>query len=214
MICTTMCLITPTLDISFEKSYDFINSKPKKGDYMKKLTLCIVLLLISVPLSAGILGLSAGITGGIENWKISTEDAETQSLKAVGLTASFSPPIIPLGIRGDIEYAWKDVETPIGDVKLSDIFILLAIQYSISPPIVPASLYVGAGYEISTIGTDYSEYLGAESSLTDNGFLVYGGLNLSLGLFAVFAETGYGMIFAEDENYTHIPIRGGIKISI
>lgn len=181
---------------------------------MKKFALCTILLLLSIPLSAGILGLSAGITGGVENWKLDAEGEETQTLKAVGLTASFSPPIIPVGIRGDIEYAWTDVETPVGEVKLSDVFILLAIQYSISPPLVPASLYVGAGYEISTIGTDYSEYLGNESSLTDSGFLVYGGLNLSLGLFAVFAETGYGMIFADDANYTHIPLRGGIKISI
>ncbi len=181
---------------------------------MKNFFLCLILLFVSIPLFAGILGLSAGITGGVENWKLDAEGAESQSLKAVGLTATFSPPIIPVGIRGDIEYAWKDVETPIGDVKLSDVFILIGIQYSIAPPIVPLSLYVGAGYEISTIGTDYSEYLGAENSLTDNGFLVYGGLNLSVGLFAVFAETGYGMIFTEDDNYTHIPLRGGVKISI
>jgi hypothetical protein len=181
---------------------------------MKKFALCSILLLLSVPLSAGILGLSAGITGGVENWKLDAEGAETQSLKAIGLTATFSPPIIPVGFRGDIEYAWKSVETPVGDVNLSDIFILLAIQYSIAPPLSPASLYVGAGYEVSTIGSDYSEYLGDEGSLTDSGFLVYAGVNLSLGLFAVFAETGYGMIFAEDENYTHIPIRGGIKLSI
>ena len=181
---------------------------------MKKFVLCSILLLLSIPLSAGILGLEAGITGGVENWKLDAEGAETQTLKAIGLTATFSPPIIPIGIRGDIEYAWKDVETPVGDIKLSDVFILIAIQYSISPPVVPASLYVGAGYELSTIGTDYSEYLGAESSITDNGFLVYGGLNLSLGLFAVFAETGYGMIFADEDNYTHIPVRGGIKLSI
>jgi hypothetical protein len=181
---------------------------------MKKFVLCSILLLVSIPLSAGILGLEAGIMGGVENWKLDAEGEETQSLKAIGLTASFSPPIIPVGIRGDIEYAWKDVETPAGDIKLSDVFILLAIQYSISPPVVPLSLYLGGGYEMSTIGTDYSEYLGAEGSLTDSGFLVYGGLNLSLGLFAVFAETGYGMIFADDDNYTHIPIRGGIKISI
>lgn len=181
---------------------------------MKKFTLCALLLLLSVPLSAGILGLEAGITGGVENWKLDAEGAETQSLKAIGLTVTFSPPIIPVGIRGDIEYAWKDVETPVGDIKLSDAFILIAIQYSISPPVIPLSLYLGGGYEISTIGTDYSEYLGSESSITDSGFLVYGGLNLSLGLFAVFAETGYGMIFADEDNYTHIPIRGGIKISI
>ncbi|MBN1695488.1 hypothetical protein JW879_08830 [candidate division WOR-3 bacterium] len=181
---------------------------------MKKLALCAILLLLSVPLSAGILGLEAGITGGVENWKLDAEGEENQSLKAIGLTASFSPPIIPVGIRGDIEYAWKDVETPAGGIKLSDIFILIAVQYSISPPLVPLSLYLGGGYEISTIGTDYGEYLGADGSITDSGFLVYGGLNLSLGLFAVFAETGYGMIFADDANYTHIPIRGGIKISI
>jgi len=181
---------------------------------MKKFVLCAILLFLSVPLFAGILGLEAGITGGVENWKLDAEGEETETLKAIGLTAAFSPPIIPVGLRGNIEYAWKDVETPAGDIKLSDVFILIAVQYSISPPLVPLSLYLGGGYEMSTIGTDYSEYLGAEGSITDSGFLVYGGLNLSLGLFAVFAETGYGMIFADENNYTHIPIRGGIKLSI
>ena len=90
---------------------------------------------------------------------------------------------------------------------------MVGLEYSIAPPLSPASLYVGVGYEISTIGSDYADYIG-EGSLTDNGFLVYGGLNMSLGLFAVFAETGYGIIFSDDANYTHIPLRGGIKVSI
>lgn len=182
---------------------------------MKKFALCFMLLLVGIPLSAGILGLEAGITGGVEQWKLDVEGAETQSLTAVGVTASFSPPIIPVGIRGDIEYAWTTVEIEgVGEYKLSDVFILIGLEYSISPPIIPLSLYLGAGYEISTIGSDYSEYLWNQSSLTDNGFLLYGGLNLNAGLFAVFAEAGYGKIFAEDNNYTHIPIRGGIKLSI
>lgn len=180
---------------------------------MKKLVLCIMFLLLSIPLSAGILGLSAGITGGVENWKMDVEGAESQSLTSIGVTASFSPPIIPLGVRGQLEYAWTDVETPVGELKLSDVFLMIGVEYSIAPPLSPASLYVGLGYEISTIGSDYVDYIG-EGSLTDNGFLIYGGLNMSLGLFAVFAETGYGMIFSEDANYTHIPLRGGIKVSI
>jgi len=180
---------------------------------MKKLVLCIMLLVLSMPLSAGILGLSAGITGGVENWKMDVEGAESQSLTSIGLTASFSPPIIPLGVRGQLEYAWTDVETPVGELKLSDVFLMVGLEYSIAPPLSPASLYVGVGYEISTIGSDYADYIG-EGSLTDNGFLIYGGLNMSLGLFAVFAETGYGIIFSDDANYTHIPLRGGIKVSI
>ncbi len=180
---------------------------------MKKFVLCVMLLLLSIPLSAGILGLSAGITGGVENWKMDVEGAESQSLTSIGLTASFSPPIIPLGVRGQLEYAWTDVETPVGELKLSDVFLMVGLEYSIAPPLSPASLYVGVGYEISTIGSDYADYIG-EGSLTDNGFLIYGGLNMSLGLFAVFAETGYGIIFSDDANYTHIPLRGGIKVSI
>jgi hypothetical protein len=187
-------------------------SNAKGGYIMKKFALCFILLLVSLPLSAGILGLSAGVTGGIENWKLDVEGEETQSLNAVGLTATFSPPIIPLSIRGDVEYAWTNVETPAGDVKLSDVFILLGLEYSIAPPFFPLSLYIGAGYEISTIGGEYLDYLDYEEA-TDNGFLIYGGLNLSLGPLGVFAETGYGTIFAEEGNITHVPIRGGIKIS-
>jgi hypothetical protein len=182
---------------------------------MKKLVLCIIFLLLSIPLSAGILGLSAGITGGVENWKMDIEGAESQSLTSIGVTASFSPPIIPLGVRGQLEYAWTDVETPIGEVKLSDVFLMIGVEYSIAPPLSPASLYIGLGYEMSTIGSEYAEYLTeSPNSLTDNGFLLYGGVNMSLGLFAVFAETGYGIIFSDEANYTHIPLRGGIKVSI
>jgi len=181
---------------------------------MRKFVLCVMLLLLSIPLSAGILGLSAGITGGVENWKMDVEGAESQSLTSIGLTASFSPPIIPLGVRGQLEYAWTNVETPVGELKLSDVFLMVGLEYSIAPPLSPASFYVGAGYEMSTIGSEYAEYLVEGESLTDNGFLIYGGLNMSLGLFAVFAETGYGIIFSDDANYTHIPLRGGIKVSI
>jgi len=192
----------------------FFTKKAKKEAFMRKFVLCVMLLLLSIPLSAGILGLSAGITGGVENWKMDVEGAESQSLTSIGLTASFSPPIIPLGVRGQLEYAWTNVETPVGELKLSDVFLMVGLEYSIAPPLSPASFYVGAGYEMSTIGSEYAEYLVEGESLTDNGFLIYGGLNMSLGLFAVFAETGYGIIFSDDANYTHIPLRGGIKVSI
>ena len=171
---------------------------------MKKFALCIVLLLVSIPLSAGILGISAGATGGVELWKINTEGAATQTFTAVGVTATLSPPFIPVGIRGGFEYAWKSYSD---DTKLSDIIILLGIEHSIAPPLFPASLYLGIGGEMSTVGN------GQDESVTDFGVLVYGGINLSMGMMAVFAETGYGIIFA-DPTYTHIPIRGGIKVSI
>ncbi len=169
---------------------------------MKKFALCLILLLVSVPLSAGILGLSAGITGGVELWN--TEGSGTQTFTGIGLTATISPPILPISIRGGLEYAWKSYP---GDVKLTDIIILLGLERSIAPPFSPASLYLGIGGEMSTVGN------GQDESVTDFGFLIYGGINLSMGMMAVFAETGYGMIFA-DPNYTHIPIRGGIKVSI
>lgn len=170
---------------------------------MKKFTLCTILLLVSIPLFAGILGLSAGITGGVEMWKVNTEGAETQTFTGIGLTATISPPFLPIGIRGDLEYAWKSYP---GDIKLTDIIILLGLERSIAPPLSPVSAYFGLGGEMSTLDN------GSES-ITDYGFLVYGGINLSLGMMAVFAETGYGIIFA-DPIYTHIPIRGGIKASL
>lgn len=171
---------------------------------MKKLVLCIIILLVSIPLSAGILGLSAGITGGVEMWKVNTEGAETQTFTGIGFTATVSPPFLPIGIRGGLEYAWKSYP---GDVKLSDIIILLGLERSIAPPLSPASLYLGIGGEMSTVDN------GLVEPETDFGVLFYAGINLSMGMTAVFAETGYGFIFA-DPTYTHIPIRGGIKVSI
>ncbi len=189
---------------------------------MKKFVLCIILLLISVPLSAGIFGLSAGATGGVERWKVNVEDSEEaadmQTYPAIGLTATFSPPILPVGIRGSIEYAWKSQtqETVLGDLttEISLVFVLIGLEYSIAPPLSPASLYVGAGYEMATISTSMSGIIHASSSSTDSGVLFYTGTNLNMGLIAIFAETGYGIIFMEGGNITHIPIRGGIKVSI
>lgn len=189
---------------------------------MKKFALCIILLLISVPLSAGILGLSAGGTGGVEMWNLYVDDTEEegdmQTYPAIGLTATFSPPIIPIGLRGSIEYAWKSKtqETVIGDLttEISLVFVLIGLEYSISPPLSPASLYAGAGFEIATTSTSMSGIIHSSSSSTDHGFLVYTGTNFNMGLIGVFAETGYGIIFMEDGHITHIPIRGGIKISI
>jgi hypothetical protein len=173
---------------------------------MKKLALCLILFLVSVPLSAGILGLSAGITGGVEMWDPNTEGSETQTFTGIGLTATISPPFIPINIRGDLEYAWKSYTDE--DVKISDIFILLGLERSIAPPLSPLSLYLGLGGEMSILDNGDGE------SMTDYGFLIYGGINLNVGLMAVFAETGYGMIFMDRGNLTHIPIRGGIKVSL
>jgi hypothetical protein len=191
---------------------------------MKKLALCTVLMLISVPLFAGILGLSAGATGGVEMWQIKLDEAEEagdmQNYPAIGLTADFSPPIIPIGVRGSIEYAWKSEKTTIpvyGDIttSISLLFVLIGLEYSVAPPLSPASLYFGAGYEIATISTSMTGGpLDTDVSETDSGVLFYTGTNLNIGLIAVFAETGYGIIFMEGGNIIHIPIRGGIKVSI
>jgi hypothetical protein len=182
---------------------------------MKRFVLCTLLLLVSISVSAGPLGLSAGLTGGAELWAWDVENAEAEALPAIGLTASFSPPFLPIGIRGNIEYAWKNVETPLGDLNLFDLFILLGLEYYIEPPIIPASLYIGAGLEISTIGGEFVEIEGLGTSTTGSGLLVYGGVNLSLGMLAVFGEIGYGKISVEHEvlnlNHKHVPLRAGIK---
>ena len=71
------------------------------------------------------------------------------------------------------------------------------------------------GVEMSTVETSIEGIAGG--SMTDYGVLFYAGASFTMGLVGVFAETGYGIIFVEDETpttITHIPIRGGIKVSI
>ncbi len=180
---------------------------------MRKFALCAVLLLVGVPLFAGVLGLSVGATGGVELWKINIEDIEleTETYLAIGLTVTFSPPFIPVGIRGGFEYAWQTEETPLADITYTEILILLGMEYSIAPPFSPLSFYAGMGPEISISG---ASAMGMSYSETHYGVLFYGGLNFSMGLIGIFAETGYGIIFYEEATHTHIPIRGGIKIGI
>jgi len=176
---------------------------------MRKIFPCIILLLVSI-------SLSAGATGGIEMWTV--EEVGTETFPAIGINATFSPLIIPIGIRGGIEYSWKHEEDVpvIGDVSTSIFFILLGLEYYISPPLSPVSFYIGSGAEIITIsGSSSGSITGDYSySSTKFGFLVYTGVSFDMGLMGFFAETGYGTVFAEDANITHIPIRGGIKVNI
>lgn len=171
---------------------------------MKKVIFCLALLLVSTPLFAGVMGLGIGLHGGVEMMISSEEDAETQNFMAIGGALDFSLPGIPIGLRGDFDYAWKTIE----DVKYTSMIILLAGQYNVVLPGAPMSFYLGAGGQMamsSAEGTD---------SETDFGFLGYAGANYSMGMMAIFAEVGYGMIFTDPSSTTNIPIRGGIKFSL
>ncbi len=172
---------------------------------MKKFTLCVVLLLVSTPLYAGVSGLSIGATGGAEMLKINAPGAEHQTFTGIGLAATISPSASPISYRGGLEYAWKSYPD---NTKFYDIFILLGIEHYITPPLLSTSFHFGIGAEISTFGN------GKNKSVTDFGVLVYGGINLGMGMMAVFVETGYGILFADLTTYTHTPIRGGIKVSL
>lgn len=176
---------------------------------MKKLMFCLVLLFVSMPLLAGMMGIGVGVHGGVEMMVPDGED--TEIFPAIGGALDFSLPGIPIGLRGDFEYAWKTID----DVKVTDIIILLGPQFNLVLPGAPMSFYVGAGGQLAMSSYDYP---GAEGA-TDFGFLAYAGANYSMGMIGIFAEVGYGMIFSEDEemeipNLTNIPIRGGIKFSL
>jgi hypothetical protein len=196
-----------------------VNYKTKKGGYMKKLALYTVLLIASVSLYARPLGLAVGVTGGIE--RLTWEGGGTDNLTAIGLTATFSPPVLPLGIRAGLEYAWKnydyygDTTNVTSSATFYDFSLFLGIEYYIALPLSPLSFYVGAGFESSRFGGEIFEIAGLlepGESVTKNGFLIYGGVNLNVGMITVFAESGYGRIFYEVWN-AHLPLRGGIKVS-
>lgn len=170
---------------------------------MKKLIFCLVLLLVSTPLFAGVMGLGVGVHGGIDMMISSEEDAETQNFTAIGGALDFSLPGIPIGLRGDFDYAWKSIAGNTATAKI----ILLAGQYNVVLPGAPMSFYLGAGGQMA-MGDD-----GAGNTSTDFGFLGYAGANYNMGMMGLFAEVGYGMIFT-DPSTTNIPIRGGIKFSL
>jgi len=177
---------------------------------MRKLAFCLVLLFVSTSLLAGPMGIGIGIHGGIEMMISSAEDAETETYPAIGAALDFSLPGIPIGLRGDFEYAWKSYDVPfIGEYKATNMIILLAGQYNVVLPGAPMSFYLGAGGQMVMSSTDIE---GSEGD-TNFGFLAYGGANYNMGSIGIFAEVGYGMIFS-DPSGTNIPIRGGIKFSL
>ena len=177
---------------------------------MKKLIFCLVLLLVSTPLFAGVMGLGVGVHGGIEMMISSAEGAETETYPGIGAALDFSLPGIPIGLRGDFEYAWKSYDVPIiGEYKATNMIILLAGQYNVVLPGAPMSFYLGAGGQMVMSSTDIPDSEGD----TNFGFLGYAGANYSMGGLGLFAEIGYGMIFS-DPSVTNIPIRGGIKFSL
>jgi len=172
---------------------------------MKKLALCLVLLMISTPAFAVGTGIGIGVYGGIDMMVSSAEGAETQTFTQIGGLLDFSLPGMPMGLRAGLEYAWKSYDT----YKATDMIILLAGQYNVILPGAPMSFYLGAGGEMVMASTDIEGVDGE----TNFGFLAYGGANYSMGGMGIFAEIGYGMIF-DDPSVTHIPIRGGIKINL
>ncbi|MEO0294336.1 MAG: hypothetical protein ABIN61_08985 [candidate division WOR-3 bacterium] len=177
---------------------------------MKKLILWVILLFGSVSLLAGPLGLGIGIHGGVELMVPEGEDSETETYPAIGGLIEFSLPGIPIGLRGDFEYSWKSFE---GDVKNTTMLILLSGQYNLVLPGAPMSFYAGIGGEMAISGADLPDPLPDPENETDFGFLAYAGANYSVGIVKIFAEVGYGMIFS-DPSLTHIPLRGGIKLSL
>jgi hypothetical protein len=170
---------------------------------MKKFVFCFVILLVSVPLLAGVTGIGIGGHGGIEMMVI---DTTTEIYPAVGGMIDFSLPGIPIGLRGDFDYTWKSEN----DIKTTYMIILLAGQYNLVLPGAPMSFYVGAGGEMAI----YSSGIEDDDSETNFGFIVYGGANYSMGMMGLFGEVGYGMIFTDPESTTNIPIRGGIKFNL
>jgi len=181
---------------------------------MKKLALCLVLLMISTPAFAVGTGIGIGIGGGIDMIVPDGENAETQTFTEICGLVDFSLPGMPMGLRAGLEYAWKSYDEPV-EYKATNMIILLAGQYNVILPGAPMSFYIGAGPEMVMSSTDIEN----SESESNFGFLAYGGANYSMGSMGIFAEIGYGMVFAEDEeteavNFTHIPIRGGIKINL
>lgn len=172
---------------------------------MKKLSVCLVLLIVSVPAFAIGTGIGIGVGGGIDMMVSSAEGAETETFPEIAGLIDFSLPGMPMGLRAGLEYAWKSYET----YKVTEMIILLAGQYNVVLPGAPMSFYLGAGGEMAMASTDIE---GVEGE-TDFGFLAYGGANYSMGGLGIFAEIGYGMIFT-DPSTTHIPIRGGVKFNL
>jgi hypothetical protein len=134
---------------------------------------------------------------------LAPDGGDTETFMAIGGALDFSLPGIPVGLRGDFDYAWKTI----ADVKYTSMIILLGPQYNLVLPGAPMSFYIGAGGQMAISSAE-----GADSE-TDFGFLAYGGANYSMGMMGIFAEVGYGMIFS-DPSVTNIPIRGGIKFSL
>jgi len=173
---------------------------------MRKLAFCLVLLFVSTSLLAGPMGIGIGIHGGIEMMISSAEDTtKTGTYPAIGAALDFSLPGIPIGLRGDFEYAWKSYD----EFKATNMIILLAGQYNVVLPGAPMSFYLGAGGQMVMRSSDEPD----SESDSNFGFLAYGGANYNMGGMGLFAEVGYGMIFS-DPSATNIPIRGGIKFSL
>ena len=182
---------------------------------MRKFALCTVLLLIGIPLFAG---LSINATGGAE-LLIHEGDIESEIYPVVGVTANYSIPQMPISVRAGVEYGWKPktvtIEGDEYDINTTLITALLALQYNIAIPGAPASFYIGGGPEILMLNADEVFVEGTKYSIDYNevGALVYAGGSVNIGTISLFAEAGFGMLFEEGAP-KHVPVRGGIQINL
>jgi hypothetical protein len=202
---------------------------------MKKLVLCLILLFMSMPLFAVGTSIGFGSYGGIELLNRLEDASETDYglYPSVGGLIDFSLPGIPLSFRADFEVFWK-IETETYDYEdytTTEIYILIPLtaQFNIAlSKEIPISIYIGGGLQLAFEGVSFSYYdyyyddeYYEDYYNTAFGLRGYVGTSFNMNILSLFAEAGFGMIFAEKEtvevkwhNLVHIPIRAGIKINL
>ncbi len=187
---------------------------------MKKLALCSLLLIVSIPTFGIGTGIGIGIGGGID--VLDQEGTRSETYPQIAGLVDFSFPGMPMGLRAGLEYAWKYYDFSIlGEYKTTWMVILLAGQYNVALPETPMNLYLGAGGEMALVGVSGGNGIIGPIDESDShfGIIVYTGANYNMCKMGIFAEIGFGIVFAKDEesetgNYYHIPIRGGIKFNL
>jgi hypothetical protein len=185
-----------------------------------KRTLCIGFILVLTSLTAfGQIGVSTGITGGLNFATLGGSDASIEATTtqfAAGVFAEISFPLLPITIQPEVLYSVKGtyVSIPAGLTwtdKFSYIDIPILIKYYLPIPVVKPFIFIGpsVGFLVSAKGTpNIGNELDIKDQVTSTDFGAVVGVGVKIPLvvadLSLDARYDYGLTSTDKINSANI----------
>ena len=151
----------------------------------------------------GLIPIHLGIGGGVTLPLGDFGNSFNSGFNVLG-TIAITPPLVPIGFRGDVAYNQFSAKGGASNVKAKVASVSANAVWGLPGVIITPYLIGGVGYY------RLSSSLTGSSASNRGGFNVGGGLNLGLLAFKAFAEARYTLVATANGSTTFVPITVGV----